>query len=544
VPGSDHLERGRESYAQHAWRDAFDALVAADQAQPLEPADLELLARSAYMLGRDEDYAGALERAHHAYVAAGNLPPAVRGAFWIGHSLLFRGEPAKAGGWFARAQRMCEQAGEDCVERGYVLVPLWLEQMGRGDWVEGYETAGEAAAIAARFGDADLEWLSRDEQGRALVRQGRVAEGLRLVNEVLVVANAGELSPVVTGIVYCNTIGFCQEAYEVRHAREWTAALTQWCDVQPQMVAHNGLCLLHRAEVMQLGGAWDDALEQARFAAERFNVGVLNQLATGRAIYRQGEVHRLRGELDAAEEAYRAASRHGCDPQPGLALVRLAQGNAEAAAAAMRRAVGERVDPIERVGLLPAYVAVMVAAGEVERAAAASRELDEIAERQHTEALAAMAAHARGTVALAQGDAAAALTALRTAARLWQELGAPYDTAAARLAMARACRAMGDEDTATLELDAARDAFSRLGARPDVARCDELATGSRDTAGLTDRELEVLRLVSAGRSNRDIATALTISEHTVARHVQNIFAKLGVSSRTAAGAFAYEHDLA
>jgi DNA-binding NarL/FixJ family response regulator len=271
---------------------------------------------------------------------------------------------------------------------------------------------------------------------------------------------------------------------------------------------------------------------------------VLNQFATGRAIYRQGEVHRLRGALDAAEDAYRDASRHGCDPQPGLSLVRLAQGNTDAAAAAIRRAVGERIEPIERVGLLPAYVTIMLAAGELERAAGGCRELEEIAERLGSEALGAMARHARGAVALAHGDAEAALVALRASARGWQELAAPYDAAAARLLTAQACRALGDEDTARLELDAARVVFARLGATPDVARVDALApTGAANTAGLTGREVEVLRLVAAGRSNREIASALTISEHTVARHVQNIFAKLGVSSRAAAGAFAFEHDL-
>jgi DNA-binding CsgD family transcriptional regulator len=545
VSESPELLRGREAYGRRAWRDAFLALSEADGLAPLSAADLELLARAAYMLGRDDDYAAGLERALHLHVDAGDLRPAVRCAFWLGHSMLFRGEPARAMGWFGRAERLCEQADDDCVERGYLLIPIWLDQMNKHDWEAAFATACEGAAIGERFGDADLEWMARDEQGRALVRQGRVAEALRLVNEVLVVANAGELSPIVTGIVYCNTIGFVHEVYELRHAGEWTDALTTWCDAQPQMVAHNGLCLLHQAEVFQLRGAWAEALDQAKYAAERFTTGVLNQMAAGRAVYRQAEVQRLRGELEAAEQTYRDASRRGCEPQPGLALLRLAQGEQQTAAAAIRRFVGERVDPIERVGFLPAYVEIMLATGELDRAAAACRELEEIAERQGSETLGAMAGQARGAVALAEGDADGALAALRRAFTVWQELAAPYEAAVTRVLIGLACRALGDEDTARLELDGAREAFERLGAAPDVARVDALVSGAvaSGDSGLTARELEVLRLVAAGRTNREIASALTISEHTVARHIQNIFAKLGVTSRTAASAFAFEHDL-
>jgi DNA-binding NarL/FixJ family response regulator len=366
------------------------------------------------------------------------------------------------------------------------------------------------------------------------------------VDEVMVAATAGELSPIVTGIVYCNTIAFCQGAYELRHAREWTEALTRWCERQPEMVAHNGLCLVHRAEIMQLQGAWADALEEARRAAESFTRGVLNQLACGKALYRQGEVHRLRGELAAAEDAYRDASRCGCEPQPGLALLRLAQGNADAAAAAIRRVVGETTAPLKRAALLPAYVEVMLAAGDVEAARSACRQLEQSSEHVANEVLAAMSAQARGALALADGDEQAALVALRDALAVWQELEAPYDAARARVLVGLACRSLGDDDTAALELEAARDALARLGAAPDLARVDSLLAGGTavDAHGLTARELEVLRLVAAGKSNREIAAELVISAHTVRRHLQNIFAKLGVSSRTAAGAYAFQHNLA
>jgi ATP/maltotriose-dependent transcriptional regulator MalT len=302
---------------------------------------------------------------------------------------------------------------------------------------------------------------------------------------------------------------------------------------------------VHRAEIMMLSGAWGAALEEARRAAERFAQGVLNQLACGKAFYCQGEAHRLRGEFAAAEEAYREASRWGYEPQPGLAIMRLAQGNADAATAAIRRVVGETTEPLSRAGLLPAYVDIMLAVGNLEKARAACSELDQIAEHQGNEVLAAMAAQARGAVALAEGRASDALHSLRRSLAVWQELAAPYAAARVRVLVGLACRALGDGDTATLELEAARARFEQLGAALDRAHVYTLTKDaiSIDAYGLTERELAVLRLVAAGKSNREIAADLVISEHTVARHIQNIFAKLAVSSRTAATAFAFAHDL-
>jgi DNA-binding CsgD family transcriptional regulator len=537
------LERGRGAYAERAWADAYDALERANRMQPLGPDDLELLARSAYMLGLDDEYRHALEQAYQAWHDAADSQRAARCAWWIGHNLLFLGQSAPARGWFARGRRLLESGG-DSAERGYLLIPVLLEQSGKGDYAAACTTASEIYEIGERFCDPDLVALGLMEQGHALVRAGRTEEGLRLVDESMVAVTAGELSPVVAGIVYCNTIAFCRDAFELRRAREWTEALTRWCDRQPDMVAHKGLCLVHRAEIMTLGGDWGDALDEARRVAERFEQGVLNQRALGHAAYRQAEVHRLQGRFDEAEAAYRETSRHGREPQPGLALMRLAQGKRDAAVASLQRAVGETARPLARVALLPAHVEVLLASGDVAGARAAAEELAGIADRQGSEVLTALASHAAGAVALAEGDPGSALPALRRAWQAWDDLDAPYDAARVRVLVGQACAAVGDEDAAALELHFAREAFFRLGAAPDLDRLDALTRRrGRSDHGLTAREVEVLRLVARGRSNREIAAELVISERTVARHVQNIFAKLRVSSRAAASVFASERGL-
>ena len=532
------LAAARELCDARAWREAYAALAEIDRNNPLAPDDLELLGRSAYMIGRDDDYVAALERAHLQYVEHGERPAAVRCAFWIGHSLLFRGQGSRAGGWFEVGKRLLEDL--DCVERGYMLIPTWLRQMGRGDWDGGLATAVEGAAIGERFGDPDLVWLARDDQARALVQLGRLDEAIRLVNEMLVVVTSGTLSPVVSGIVYCNTIIFCRDAFELQHTREWTEALTRWCDDQPQMEAHNGLCLVHRAEILQLSGDWATAMKEARSASERFTLGVLNQIATGMAHYRQGEIHRLQGRLSAAADAYREANRLGHEPQPGLALLRLAQGHTDSATSTIRRAVTEHTQPLERAALLPAYVEIMLADGDLDAAHTACDELAQIGRRRGTDAIEAMAAYARGSVALAEGDAEQGLVEARQAWRGWHELGAPYEAARARLLVAEACRLLGDLDSEQLEREAAHAVFSELAAELGLAGP---VTSPPGPDGLSPRELDVLRLVADGLGNREIAGSLFISQHTVARHLQNIFAKLGVSSRTAAAAYAHEHRL-
>jgi DNA-binding NarL/FixJ family response regulator len=539
------VSQGREAVARRSWRDAFDLLSRADQTTALDASELELLATAAYMVGRDSDHLRALERAHHAYLDAGETARAVRCAYWVGHNLMLRGDKGPATGWFGRGQRLLDREQKDCAERGYLLIPTIVAHAVAGDADAAYATATEMAEIGARFGDRDLFAIGVHEQGHALVRLGRFDEGLGLLDEVMVTVTAGELSPIVTGLVYCNTIGFWQSVYELRRAREWTDALTQWCKEQPEMVAHTGVCMVHRAEIMQLQGAWDAALDEARHASERFAEGVLNERVCGKALYRQGEVHRLRGELGAAEASYREANQHGYEPQPGLALLRLMEGKRDVAAAALRRVLGEASQARARAALLPAYVEIMLAVGEVEEARSACRELETISAAHRSDLLRAMSARARGALALAEGDPHTALAALREAWRVWQELEAPYEAACTRVLVALGCRATGDDDTAAWELDAARDVFDQLGAASDVARVDSLAARS-DAAtahGLSPRELQVLRLVAQGATNKSIAAKLVLSERTIDRHVSNIFAKLRVSSRAAATAYAYEHSL-
>jgi DNA-binding CsgD family transcriptional regulator len=544
VDAIDELGRGREAYAGRAWMDAYKWLSNADRAAQLGVEDLELLATSAFMIGRDDECLSNLKRAYQRHLDAGDAMRAVRCAFWVGMTLALRGEMGHATGWLGRAQRLVEREGGDCVERGYLLVPVMLRHEAIGDWETAFATAADAAEIGERFGDADLLALAVHEQGCALIQQGQLEEGLGLLDEAMVAVTAGELSPIVTGIVYCSVIMGCQEVYELRRAQEWTDALTQWCEEQPEMVAFSGRCLVHRAEIMELHGAWREALEEARRAHHR-SVQGKNRSAVAQAFYRQGEVHRLQGRFYAAEDAYRDASRCGFEPQPGLALLRLAQGNDDAAAAAIRRVVGETTEPLKRARLLPAYVDIMLAAGDVEEARTACRELETISARYESGMLGAMVAQAEGAVDLTEGNARAALLALRRAWRIWQELEVPYEAARVRVLVGLACRALGDDDTATLELEAARGVFEQLGAAPDLAKVDSLPWGalSADAHGLTPRELQVLRLVAAGETNKAIAAELVLSGRTVDRHVSNIFSKLGVSSRAAATAYAYEHQL-
>ena len=534
----DELERGRRAYRNRSWRTARTSLARAEASSPLSGADLELLATAAYMLGHGDEQVQALERAYHRYLDGGDDDDALRCAVWLGIHLMLAESVGRAGGWLTRAERQMERAERDGAGRGYLLLPVAMRKEAAGDLDGAVEAAREAAEIGERFHDAELVAIAQQAMGNFLIVLGRSDEGFGLLDEAMVAVTAGELSPVVTGLVYCGAIEGCHEAYELRRAREWTGALTGWCEEQPEMVAFTGRCLVHRAEIMQLEGAWDEALAEAERAGGRAG---MSGAGIALAHYRRGDLLRLRGEFTAAEAAYREASRCGREPQPGMALLRLAQRNAKAAAATIGRAVDEGTEPSRRIALLPAYVEIMLAVDALGDARRGCAELEEVAGGFEGGMVGALAAHARGALELASGDPQAALAPLRRAVEAWQEFGAPYEAARSRVLVALACQALGDGDAADMELDAARSVFAELGAAPDLERVSK--PGAAGQAGLTGRELEVLRLVAGGNTNRAIAGELVLSERTVDRHVSNIYAKLDVPSRAAATAYAYEHGL-
>lgn len=546
--GADPLEAGRQAFATGAWRDAYGLLARATDDERSSAEDLERLAVAAHLVGEDDPCVQAWERAYRARLAVDDAAGAARAAFWLSFELIDRGEVARGSGWASRGTRLVEDAAVDCVERGYLALPEALALAQGGDPAGGLAVFERIEAIGVRFADADLLALARNGRGRSLVRLGERERGLAVLDEVMVAVAGDEVSPVVTGTVYCSVIEACHEVLDLRRADEWTAALSDWCDAQPGLVPYRGKCLVYRCEILQRRGDWPAAAAEARRACDW--LARRPEPVLGLAFYRSGELCRVRGELDDAAEQYRRASRWGHDPQPGLALLRLEQGDAAAARASLERALTEPADPAVRAELLAALVDVLRepgagGEGDTSRAERAAHELATLAAGTGSPALAALASYSSGVVHLARGQPSAALDALRRAWATWEELAMPYDAARARAAIGRVCRELGDVEGAELELGAAVAVFEELGARPELDRLagGRRAAGMPDTGPLTPREVEIIRLVASGRTNREIAEALVISEKTVGTHVGNIFTKLGLSNRVAATAYAYEHGL-
>jgi len=530
------IEEGRIAAEDHAWQRVFDAYTAAGGAGVLNEGDLESYWTAAYLIGDVAAAVDALSRRYQSALGAGEQSAAAIVGGWAVFMLIMHGAVAQAGGWLSRLGPIVADLPEADVARGYMrCLEAFRSTAMERDYAAGHEAASEVIAAARHHGDHDLLALGLNIDARALVRAGHIDEGMRRFDEAMVELVSGALSPIVTGTVYCSMIEACEEIAEIQRAREWTETLTTWCERQHGMVTFNGQCLTHRATILRQQGRWDEAAIEAEQAREKF-VGAADQPATGRAWYERAEIHRLRGEWPEAEAAYREAAQWGHDPQPGLALLRIAGGDVPTAAAAMRRRLAEAPDLVDRVRLLPAHVDVMLAAGAPSEAAAAAAELSRLASTYGTVALQARADFASAVVRLAGDDPEPALVELRQAAAAWRSLQSPYEEARTRMRIAEACRSLGDEEAAVLEETTAVDTFARLGAakpavEPEVSH------------PLSPRELEVLALVATGMTNQQIADELFLAVKTIERHVGNILMKLDVPSRTGATAYAYEHHL-
>jgi DNA-binding CsgD family transcriptional regulator len=541
MTSSAALERGLDAFAKQRWTEAVDALTEADARDGLDADDLERLATAALLIGRETGIDTAT-RAHEAFLEVGDDAGAARAAAWIGMHFMQMGELARSAGWLARAERIVRSNSDAESAGGMLLIPQALTALYGGDASSAFRAFEQALEIGERFHDRDTIALARLGIGELKIRLGEVDAGFALFDEVMVAVTAGELSPVPSGIAYCSVIGVCQLAYDFSRAREWTVALDHWCSDRPDMVMFSGECQMRRAELYRLHGAWPDAVAAARAGLVRARRG--DRIAIHGAWYEQGEVRRLRGETDAAEESYHRAAETGIAPEPGLALLRLAQGKAKLAQSFIRDAAAA-ADPATRRRMLPALIEIELAMRDVAAARQAVDELTATRPGARMPMLQAVIDGCDGAVLLEEGDARSALVRLRSSWTLWQELEAPYEAARCRVLVARACRALGDEDSAAMELDAARAVFADLGAAPDLARLDTLARSAANAAfgPLTAREVEVVRLVAAGMTNRAIARELYLSEKTVAHHLSNVFGKLGLASRAAATAYAYEHAL-
>ncbi len=504
--------------------------------------DLREAAQTAYLTGRRDEAVELYQRAFRLCEDDGDPTGGVACAFHLSMIFGTSGEPALSSGWTTRAERLVDELGPESAEAGYVSFLQMYRHLAAADWGAAAEMAEATADAGRRHGDRDLVVLGLVASGRIAIYSGRAAEGLTRLDEAMAAVAAGEVSPEVFGNVYCISIEGCQEIGALDRVVEWTSALQRWCDSSPGLVAFTGQCSVHRGQVMRQQGAWAEALEEFTRAGERYRLAKTPD-AIGQAEGERGDVLRLQGAYADAEVAYQRAGEHGFDPQPGLALLWLARGSHDAAAAAVRRLVAEAVNPPAQCRLLPAAVDVLLDVGAVDEARAVAADLDRLATAVGSAGLQTRSAYASGAVELAAGDASGALPYLRKARQLWTRLECPYETARVRVLIGRALAALGDDESARHELAGALSAFRDLGAAPDAETVAALLEPARLPAGLTAREVEVLRLVASGRSNPQIAADLTLSEKTVARHLSNIFTKLDVGSRTAAAAYAFEHGL-
>ncbi len=526
--GLTRREQATQAAGRRDWQAAYDLYAGL----PSRTADdTERLADSAWWLGRMDESIQLYAEAYRQHLASGDGRGAARSSLLLAISCRLLGEMAQSDGWLGRCTRLLESL-PDGVEHGYALYLRVAALMG-SDPEAALASARRMQELGTRFSDPTLLALGVYYEGRAHIKQARVREGLALLDEAMLGALSGELAPMWAGAIYCGLMDACNELRDLRRAFEWTEATRRWCEPLPLTSLYPGICRVHRAQVLQTRGEWTQAEEEA-LGACRDMVGV-DVWALADAHYEVGEVRRLRGDLAGAEAAYTQAHEVGRDPQPGLALLRLAQGRVGAATASIAAALApESGHPLERAPLHAAQVVIALAAGDVALAESSAQAVVATAEAFDSPGLRAEGNHCRGAVLLAQERPVEAMAALRMAFNTWQEVDAPYDAARTRLLLADAYRALGDTDASSREQSAAEACFARLGV---VAVRDGLPRG------LTAREVEVVRLIAAGDSNRAIAEKLVLSPKTVARHVSNIFTKVGATSRSGVTAFAYDNGL-
>lgn len=507
--------------------------------------DLERAATSACLRGADEETEGLWISAHNESLRRGDLPRAARCIYWLVLDLFNRREWARGNGWLARGLELLEPVGE-CAPLGLLLVLMSRNHLREGDTDAAAQAANRAFELARRFGDPDLAVFSRMSLALVHTRRGELREAATLFDQIMIGVTVDSVSPVAVGVVYCAVIDACRSLFDLGRAREWTTALDRWCSSRPNVVAFRGKCLVHRSEILRLSGAWPQALAEAEQACEWSGAHQNSfRYPAGAAFYELGELHRLRGDAAEATEAYRRAGAHGQLPEPGRSLLQFAQGNRDDAAAAIRRLLAERQGSVSRAEVLLAAAEILPAIDDLTTARLAADELSRMHEQIPAPALHALAAHAAGAVSLAAGDVPGALRRLREAWMLWQELEMPYQAARVRMLIGQACQRSGDIVAAQFEFDGARQFFERVSAQPDIELVDRLRQSpvSRDTNVLSNRERQVIELLATGITNREIARQLSISERTVDRHVSNILLKLNVSTRSAATAYAFQHDL-
>lgn len=465
----DSLQAGRDAIKRRAWREASDLLSAANASVKLSPEDLESLAKVAWCTARFQEGIDTYERAYAIYVEQDNHSRAARAALWLAKRYESKGAASVAAGWRTRAERLLEQEPE-CLGHGYLAYAHARIALNQGDLSRALEHANRMFEIGTRFGDRDLQAEGLSYKGWILVRKGEVAEGTVLLDEAMAAALGGELGPDVTQPIFCRTIAVCQSLADYRRAAEWIEAAEGRCE-REDLVTVPADCRAHRVEIMRLRGAWAKAEQEARRACDEFRNWDVGLGHAGAALYEIGEIRLRKGDFSAAEDAFRQAHELGEEPQPGLSLLRLAEGKVEAAASSIKRAlVDVSMSPLDRARRLPAQVEIALAAGDMDSARSAAMELERIAKTYRASALGASAVCARGALELAEGDVSAACRSLREGLRLWQQEDMPYEVARARTLLATACRAEGDEETAVLELQAAHSAFERLGAVPDARR--------------------------------------------------------------------------